>query len=84
MASIKILNGTLSVLDESFGAKRITNIDTRYALTDHVSVQLGGDNVFNVYPDKHRLLIARFRGIQICFKRWRAQSHHHLRAIPVR
>lgn len=42
MASIKILNGTLSVLDESFGAKRITNIDTPYALTDHVSVQLGG------------------------------------------
>lgn len=52
---VKILNASSSDLDESFGAKWITNVDARYALTENVSVTVGAENVFDVYPDKHKI-----------------------------
>lgn len=51
--SVKKLGSSKGGVDESFGAKWITDVDVTYALTDNVRVSLGADNVFDVYPDKH-------------------------------
>jgi iron complex outermembrane receptor protein len=37
--------------DRSFGAKWITDLDVSYALTDAITVSLGGINIFDVRPD---------------------------------
>ena len=50
---VKRLGSGTTGIDETFSAKWITDVDVSYALTDNVSVSLGADNVFNVYPDKH-------------------------------
>lgn len=50
---VKRLGSANGGVDESFGAKWITDLDVGYQLTDNVKVSLGADNVFNVYPDKH-------------------------------
>lgn len=52
---VKILNATSASLDENFGAKWITNADATYHLTDNISFSLGAENLFNVYPDKHKI-----------------------------
>jgi iron complex outermembrane receptor protein len=41
------------VNDRKFSAKWITDIDAAYDLTDHLTVALGANNLFNVYPDKN-------------------------------
>ncbi|MBV6289305.1 TonB-dependent receptor plug domain-containing protein [Pseudomonas aegrilactucae] len=51
--SVKKLGSSNGGVDETFGAKWITDVDVSYALTDNVRVSLGADNVFDVYPDKH-------------------------------
>ncbi|MGO2564032.1 MAG: hypothetical protein ACTH7I_09355, partial [Pseudoalteromonas nigrifaciens] len=35
----------------------ITDLDVAYALTDNVSVSLGANNIFDVYPDPTRDLV---------------------------
>ena len=50
---MKKLGSSNGGVDETFGAKWITDVDVTYALTDNVRVSLGADNVFDVYPDKH-------------------------------
>lgn len=52
---VKILNSNSASLDESFGAKWITNADATYHLTDNISFSVGAENLFNVYPDKHKI-----------------------------
>lgn len=39
--------------DRKFSAKWITDIDAAYDLTQHLTVALGANNLFNVYPDKN-------------------------------
>ena len=41
------------VNDRKFSAKWITDIDAAYELTQHLTVALGANNLFNVYPDKN-------------------------------
>src|SRR5690606_16855309 len=36
----------------TFSAKWITDLDVAYAITDNVTVALGANNLFDVYPDK--------------------------------
>ncbi len=38
--------------DRTYSAKWITDLDVAYDLTDHVTVALGANNLFDVYPDK--------------------------------
>jgi len=45
--------GTTSAGDRSFGAKWITDLDVAYHVTDHLTLAAGGNNLFNVYPDKN-------------------------------
>ena len=37
---------------QTFAAKTIIDLNATYALTDNVSLTLGANNLFNVYPDK--------------------------------
>jgi iron complex outermembrane receptor protein len=41
------------VNDRKFSAKWITDLDAAYDLTQHLTVALGANNLFNVYPDKN-------------------------------
>jgi iron complex outermembrane receptor protein len=41
------------VNDRKFSAKWITDLDAAYDLTKHLTVALGANNLFNVYPDKN-------------------------------
>jgi iron complex outermembrane receptor protein len=41
------------VNDRKFSAKWITDVDAAYDLTQHLTVALGANNLFNVYPDKN-------------------------------
>ncbi|MFL5578170.1 MAG: TonB-dependent receptor [Gemmatimonadaceae bacterium] len=38
--------------DQTFGAKWITDLSLSYRVVQQLSITLGSDNVFNVYPDK--------------------------------
>jgi len=53
---VKRLGSGTSGIDETFSAKWITDVDVNYALTDNITVSVGADNVFNVYPDKHQII----------------------------
>lgn len=46
------LLGTAAIYDEVFGGKWISDLDVSYRFSDAVSVSIGADNVFNVYPDR--------------------------------
>ncbi|MGY4495558.1 TonB-dependent receptor plug domain-containing protein [Pseudomonas sp. TE3610] len=39
--------------DRSFGAKWITDLDIAYTFFDHLTVSVGGSNIFDVRPDKN-------------------------------
>lgn len=39
--------------DRKFSAKWITDLDAAYDVTRHLTVALGANNLFNVYPDKN-------------------------------
>ncbi|MEA1673644.1 TonB-dependent receptor [Nitrospirillum sp. BR 11163] len=43
--------GTVAANDRTFSAKWITDLDVGVDLTDRISVSLGANNLFDVYPD---------------------------------
>jgi iron complex outermembrane receptor protein len=45
-----VIPQTTATLDRYFGAKWITDVEASYQLTDAVSVAVGANNLFNVYP----------------------------------
>lgn len=47
-----ITSATAPSTDQHYGANWITDLDVAYALTKSVTVALGANNLFNVYPDK--------------------------------
>ena len=49
--AIRYLNPLSSTNDERFGAKTLLDLDLSYALRDGVRMAVGGNNVFNTYPD---------------------------------
>ena len=44
--------------DRSFGAKWVTDLDVGYDVTKHVTVSVGANNLFNVYPQRNGLIAA--------------------------
>jgi iron complex outermembrane recepter protein len=42
----------LESLDQTFGAKVITDLTLSYQLTTNINLTIGGNNILNVYPDK--------------------------------
>jgi iron complex outermembrane receptor protein len=45
-------NNKVESLDQTFGSKFITDLSLSYTFNKMVTVNIGGDNLFNVYPDK--------------------------------
>jgi iron complex outermembrane receptor protein len=42
--------------DKDFGAKWVTDLEVGYGISDNVTLALGANNLFNVYPDKHGII----------------------------
>jgi len=40
--------------DQTFTPKLITDLSLSYKLNSNIEFTLGGNNIFNVYPDKHK------------------------------
>ncbi len=45
-------NGTIESLDQTFSGKAITDLSFSYAINKTVTVNIGANNLFDVYPDK--------------------------------
>ncbi len=52
--------GANASLDRFFPAKWITNAQVKYHVTEQVSISVGADNVFNVYPPANNIPLAQF------------------------
>jgi iron complex outermembrane receptor protein len=55
-ASNWVLNeftGRVETRDQKFKSKILTDLSVRYQLSTRISASIGGNNIFNVYPDKH-------------------------------
>ncbi|MDW8020362.1 MAG: TonB-dependent receptor [Chloroherpetonaceae bacterium] len=46
----------ITVFDQTFGARWITDIDLSYRFFDRLTVAVGGTNIFNIYPDRTILI----------------------------
>lgn len=46
-----------------YGGKSLLDLEARYKINDTFSVAVGGNNVFNTYPDKEKNPILRFLGV---------------------
>jgi iron complex outermembrane receptor protein len=51
-----IESSTVEASDRKFGAKIVTDLDIGYDLSDHVTVSVGANNLFDVYPDKNGII----------------------------
>ncbi len=45
-------NNKIESLDQTFGGKFITDLSLSYTINKRVTINIGGDNLFDVYPDK--------------------------------
>jgi iron complex outermembrane receptor protein len=46
----------------SYGSNTLLDLEARYHFADHWTVAIGGDNVFNTYPDKEQNGVLQFLG----------------------
>ncbi len=44
--------------DKSFGAKWVADLDVSYDLSSHVTLSVGANNLFDVYPDRNGIIAA--------------------------
>jgi iron complex outermembrane receptor protein len=51
-------SGTTADGDRTFSAKWITDLDVGYDLTDHVTLAVGANNLFDIYPDRNGIVSA--------------------------
>ena len=47
------MTGRVETRDQTFKSKLLTDISFSYQILDYLNFTIGGNNVFNVYPDKH-------------------------------
>ncbi len=50
---LNTLTNQVETRDQTFSSKVVTDLSIGYQLTNTVTLFVGGNNVFNVYPDKH-------------------------------
>ena len=48
------LSGQVATRDQLFSSKWVTNLSVLYRFSNHFSLSLGANNLFNVYPDQHQ------------------------------
>jgi len=46
-------NGVVESRDQTFAPKWITDLSAKYQFTPRLALDLGGNNILNVYPDRH-------------------------------
>ncbi|WP_333968570.1 TonB-dependent receptor [Aquimarina algiphila] len=46
--------GNVETRDQTFSPKLVTDMAISYQFNDYMKFTLGGNNIFNVYPDKHK------------------------------
>ncbi len=46
--------GNIETRDQTFTPKIVTDVAVSYQVNDYVKCTLGGNNIFNIYPDKHK------------------------------
>ncbi len=46
----------ITVFDQTFGARWITDLDVSYRFFDRLTIAVGGTNIFNIYPDRTILI----------------------------
>ena len=46
----------------SYSGKALLDLEARYKFADHFTVAIGGENVFNTYPDKEKNGVLQFLG----------------------
>jgi iron complex outermembrane receptor protein len=51
-------NGNFDII-ETFGAKIVTDLSVSYMLTESLTLRIGADNIFDVFPDKQVATTAR-------------------------
>lgn len=49
-------SSNIAASDRTFGAKWVTDLDIGYDLSDHVTLSVGANNLFDSYPDKHGIV----------------------------
>lgn len=50
---INEFTGAVESRDQTFNSKWVTDAQINYRLGDHVTVAIGGSNIFNIYPERH-------------------------------
>jgi iron complex outermembrane receptor protein len=50
---VNTLTGQKETLDQTFGAKIVTDIALNYDLVKGINVSIGANNLFDVYQDRH-------------------------------
>ncbi len=48
------LTGQVETRDQTFKSKLLTDMALSYQLSNYINITLGGNNILNVYPDKHK------------------------------
>ena len=48
------LTGERESRDQVFSPKWISDFSVKYNLTNRIAINLGGNNIFDVYPDEHQ------------------------------
>lgn len=47
------ITGRVETRDQTFKSKLVTDLSFSYQVLDYLNFTIGGNNIFNVYPDKH-------------------------------
>ena len=50
---LNTFNGKIESRDQRFSPKLITNMSVSYEVLDNLTLTIAGNNIFNIYPDKH-------------------------------
>ena len=61
--------GTTPHRQQTFGGKTLTDVTVNYDITKKFSITVGGNNIFNVYPDKVLATYASYSSGQVPFTR---------------
>ena len=51
---VNAFSNQIETRDQTFSAKWLTNINIKYAVFNNLKLTLGGSNIFDVFPDKHK------------------------------
>ena len=51
---LNMYSGEVESRDQTFKGKLITDFNVSYSINKNIDLSVGGSNIFNIYPDKHK------------------------------